>query len=57
MSVTINEFEVVTEAPAAAPAAASGENAQATGKRGATPHEIEAILRREKERLARVQAH
>ena len=25
--------------------------------RGATPHEIEAILQREKERLARVKAH
>jgi hypothetical protein len=58
MPVTINEFEVVTEAPAPVTQSAPNEPAQpAAPGRGATPHEIEAILRREKERLARVLAH
>jgi hypothetical protein len=59
MPVVINEFEVVADEQAhptqTAPATPQEPSAQAG--RGATPHEVENILRREKERLARVQAH
>lgn len=57
MSVNINEFEVVVDPPSAAGGASTSEAAPATPPRGATPYEIENILRREKERLTRVWAH
>jgi hypothetical protein len=59
MPVVINEFEAVVDqsAPPATRSAASGDAQAAEQGRGATPHEIELILQREKERLARVQAH
>jgi hypothetical protein len=59
MPVVINDFEVVVDQPAASSTrSASGGEAPATeAPRGATPHEIELIVQREKERLARVQAH
>ncbi len=63
MPVNINEFEVVIDPPRAAAEAAAAEAAASTGAaaslppRGVTPYEIENILRREKERLARVLAH
>lgn len=59
MPVVINDFEVVVDqpAPSATRSAASGETPSAEQGRGATPHEIEAIVQREKERLARVKAH
>jgi hypothetical protein len=59
MPVVINEFEVVVDqaAPPATRSASSSEAPEAEQGRGATPHEIEWILQREKERLARVQAH
>jgi hypothetical protein len=58
MPVVINDFEVVTEqAPHSERAATGGETPSTEQARGATPHEIELILQREKERLARVQAH
>lgn len=59
MPVVINEFEVVADqaAPPATRSASSREAAANEQGHGATPHEIEAILQREKERLARVQAH
>ncbi len=59
MPVVINEFEVVADqpAPAATRSASSNEAPAAQPGRGATPYEIESILQREKERLARVKAH
>jgi len=59
MPVVINDFEVVVDQPAASSTrSGSGSEAPAAEQaRGATPHEIELILQREKERLARVQAH
>ena len=57
MPVNISEFEVVVDPPPAAAPAASDANSAPAAPRGATPHEIEHILRREQERLARVQAH
>ncbi len=55
MPVTINEFEVVVDPPAPAAQPADSDRTP-TPPRGATPHEIETILRREQERLARVRA-
>jgi hypothetical protein len=59
MPVVINEFEAVVDqsAPPATRSASSSEAQSAEQGRGATPHEIESILQREKERLARVKAH
>jgi len=59
MPVVINDFEVVVDQSSSpATRSASGSEAPAAQPgRGATPHEIESILQREKERLARVQAH
>jgi len=59
MPVVINDFEVVVDqpAPSSTRSAAGGEAPAAEQGRGATPHEIESILQREKERLARVKAH
>jgi len=60
MPVVINEFEVVAEQPASSStrsASPSGEAPAAEQGRGATPHEVELILQREKERLARVKAY
>lgn len=57
MPVIINEFEIVSDqAPSPQPASATQESTQQSN-RGATPHEVENILRRERERLSRVQAH
>ncbi len=60
MPVVINEFEVVTDQPAPSSAtrsASSSETPTAQQGRGATPHEVELIMQREQERLARVKAH
>jgi hypothetical protein len=59
MPVVINDFEVVVDQPSSsATRSGSGSEAPAAeAPRGATPHEIELIVQREKERLARVQAH
>jgi hypothetical protein len=56
MPVNINEFEVVMDNAHAEPSPNPDTASQAAASRGATPHEIENILRREKERLARVLA-
>ena len=57
MPVNINEFEVVVDTPHTSSDSTSSEGAPATPPRGATPHEVENIVRRERERLLRVQAH
>jgi hypothetical protein len=58
MPVVINDFEVVVDNQQKSPqAAAETQEPQPAAKRGATPHEVENIFRREQERLARVQAH
>ena len=57
MSVNINEFEVVVDPPQPPTESAASEAAPPTNPRGATPYEVESILRRAKERLARLQAH
>jgi hypothetical protein len=58
MPVVINDFEVVADQPSQPDRSApSSGSSSAASPRGATPHEIELILQREKERLARVQAH
>jgi len=57
MPVNINEFEVVVDTPHTSSDSTSSEAAPATPPRGATPHEVENIVRRERERLLRVQAH
>jgi hypothetical protein len=58
MPVVINDFEVVVDQPSSSTrSASSGEAPAAEAPRGATPHEIELIVQREKERLARVKAH
>lgn len=54
MAVVINEFEVVTEPQPAAPASAG---AKAQSPTGPTPDDIERIIRRQSERLARIWAH
>jgi hypothetical protein len=57
MPVVINDFEIISDqTPPSQPASAAQEPAQQTN-RGTTPYEVESILRREKERLSRVQAH
>jgi|KBSSwiStaDraftv2_1062776.scaffolds.fasta_scaffold1830899_2 hypothetical protein len=57
MPVVINEFEIVSE-PAPAPRAESAnQESSQPADQGATPHDVENILRREKERLLRVKAH
>jgi hypothetical protein len=57
MPVVINDFEIITDdqRQPAQPADAQSSTIQTT--HGSTPYEIENALRREKERLARVQAH
>jgi hypothetical protein len=57
--VVINDFQVVVDQPPPEQTrSAASEAAQPSAlPRGATPHEVENILRREKERLARVMAH
>jgi hypothetical protein len=57
MSVNINEFEVVIDPPQPSAETAPSEAAPLTNPRGATPHEVESILRRTDERLARLRAH
>jgi len=58
MPVVINDFEVVVDSQQkSAQTATETQEAQSEAKRGATPHEVENIFRREQERLARVQAH
>ena len=57
MPVVINEFEVVGEQPPAPRTDSGAQESPAPSERGASPYEVESILRREKERLARVQAH
>lgn len=57
MPVVINDFEVIGDQPAAPQQVSTAEEASPQTGHGATPHDVENILRREKERLARVQAH
>lgn len=57
MPVNINEFEVVVDPPQPTTEAGTSEAASPANPRGATPYEVETILRRAKERLARLQAH
>lgn len=58
MPVVINDFEVVVdEQPQSARPAPASQEPEAQTSRGAKPHEVENILRRAKERLARVFAH
>ena len=58
MPVVINDFEVVADEQAQSRQASSvAPESQVEETHGATPHEVENILRREKERLARVYAH
>jgi hypothetical protein len=57
MPVVINEFEVVGDQPPDPRPESTAQEAPPSTQRGATPHDVESILRREKERLARVQAH
>lgn len=52
MPVVINDFEVVSEPAPAPPEQESRTNAPAPP----TPHEIEAIVRRQTERLVRIRA-
>jgi hypothetical protein len=58
MSVVINDFEVVTEAPPSQDRHGGdkqeGEAAQAQGP---TPHQIERVIEHHLERRARVRAH
>lgn len=56
MPVVIHEFEVVTEKPARTDAADAGA-AKATPPSPSTPNDIERIVRRLRERAARVRAH
>lgn len=57
MPVVINDFEVVADdqAPPSESVPATQESSSQTAP-GATPHEMENILRRAQERLARVRA-
>jgi hypothetical protein len=55
MPVVINDFEVVTEPPSAPPAQAAAEGQPVTPPLPA--HEVERILRHERERALRVWAH
>ena len=58
MAVVINEFEVITEPqPAGKPGGVPPETASQPPTTGPTPHDIERVIRRQKERLARVRAH
>lgn len=57
MPVVINEFEVVVDnQQASTSSTATTQEPAPQPTRGTTPHEVEDILRREKERFARVQA-
>jgi hypothetical protein len=58
MPVIINDFEVVTEQSASPEGSAgdTGEGQQAEAK-GPTPHQIEHIIERSRERQARLWAH
>jgi hypothetical protein len=56
MAVVIHEFEVVAEKPPAEEQAGAAP-AAGTPAPSSTPHDIERIVRRLSERLARVRAH
>jgi len=57
MPVVINEFEIISDQSATSRSESSAqESAPQTGS-GTTLHEVENILRRERERLFRVQAY
>ncbi len=56
MPVVINEFEVIAEAPPAAPPGAAPPEAPAAGAVSWTTHDIEQIVRRQAERAARLRA-
>jgi hypothetical protein len=56
MAVVINDFEVVAEPPAAAPSGADSPS-ESPAAAAPTPQEIEQIMRRHRERCARVRAH
>ena len=58
MAIVINEFEVVAEPPPTGQP--GGTIPPTTGlpqTTGPTPHDIERVVRRQKERCARVRAH
>ncbi len=58
MPVVIGDFEIVTEeSPLPNRGAAGGEAQPVEQTYGVTPHEVELIIQRETERLARVQAY
>jgi hypothetical protein len=57
MPVVINDFEIVSDqSPARGSESTTPAPTPPTGG-GQTPHDLENILRHEKERLLRVQAH
>jgi hypothetical protein len=56
MAVVIHEFEVVAEKPPAEEPGGASPSASAPAP-SSTPHDIERIVRRAAERLARVRAH
>jgi hypothetical protein len=58
MAVIINDFEVVSEPPPSEERGAGDEaEGQAAQAQGPTPHEVEHVIERQRERQARVWAH
>ena len=60
MPVVINEFEVVAEPPstkASAEKATAAPSPTGASTPAPTPHDIQCIIRHQKERFARVRAH
>ncbi|MBO0780142.1 MAG: hypothetical protein J2P37_15060 [Ktedonobacteraceae bacterium] len=58
MPVIINEFEVITAPPSAKQGAdQKPAAANSAGAPGPTAHDIEQVVRHQKERCARVRAH
>jgi len=55
MAVVIHDFEVVAEPPPPPTTAAPPAGAPSTGE--PAPHDIARVMRRERERAARVRAH
>jgi hypothetical protein len=57
MPVVINEFEVIAEPPTRQSGAEKPATASTPTSPGPTPHEIERVICRQKERFARIRAH
>ena len=57
LPVIINEFEVVAEPPTGGQGATEPPPVNKPATTGPTPHDIERVIRRQKERSARVRAH